>query len=211
MSWKEELIQNIKDHLEGYTACHDFYHGERVLNNALKIAKKIECDPDILFAAALTHDVGYKNIKNDDNNHHKYSMGLAKKWLIETDFPKEKIEAVLEAIEHHDNHAWGHDPKELGSIEARIVQDADRIDALGAVGIARITYYYGERGFPIVSPAEIPQTNKVWINHSLLELIRRDTLRKWEHLNFEYSKEISAHLNKFAEDYYNQLKKELTE
>jgi len=211
MNWQVKLEKKIKEYLKGYTACHDFYHLDRVRGNAMKIAKKVECDKEVLEAAALLHDSGYKNHEDDDKNHYKYSMKIAKKWLPEVGFPKEKINGVLEAIRLHDNYCWEENGEKSNSTEVKIIQDSDRIDALGAIGIVRMAYYFGERGYPIYNDKPMPDTKAVWINHSLLNQTERESMKKWENMNFEISKKISKDKNEFLKLFHKQLKKELLE
>lgn len=160
-TWQKKLEGMIKDYLKGYTACHDFYHLERVKDTALKIAKTIDCDREVLIAAVLLHDTGYKDHEDDDKNHNKYSIEIAKKWLPEVGFPDSKLNDVMEAIRLHDNCVWGHNGETTDHIETKILQDADRIDSLGAVGLTRIAYYFGERGFPIVTSKPVPESKEV--------------------------------------------------
>jgi uncharacterized protein len=137
-------------------------------------------------------------------------MKIAEKWLKEIDFPKEKISEVVEAIRLHDNLHWDINGEKTCHTETMIIQDADRIEALGAIGIARLVYFYGEHGYPIYNPAKIKKTKRVWLNHSLPDQIRRDTMKKWENLNFDYSKNISQKRNQFLERFYQELKIELS-
>lgn len=208
--WEDELKKKIRNYLKGYTACHDYYHLQRVQNYALEIAEKIDCDKDVLRAAALLHDIGYRYHEKDPENHHLYGMKIAKKWLKEIDFPQEKIPDVLEAIRLHDNLHWDINGEKTNHIETMIIQDADRIEALGAIGIARLTYYFGEHGYPIYNSAKIKRTKRIWLDHSLLDQLRRDALKKWENLNFVYAKKISKKRNKFLERFYQELKTELS-
>lgn len=209
-NWLKKLETRIRSYLQGYTACHDYYHHKRVKNYSLEIAEKVKCNKDVLVAAALLHDVGYKDHEKDDQNHHLYSMEIASKWLKEINFPQNKIPDVLEAIRLHDNFHWDDDGEKTSHVETMIIQDADRIDAMGAIGVARLIYYYGERGYPIYSPSKLKKIKKVWLNHSLLDQIKRDPMKKWENFNFNYSKKISERRHKLLKDFYQELKMELS-
>jgi uncharacterized protein len=136
-------------------------------------------------------------------------MEIAKKWLPTVGFPKEKISDVIEAIRLHDNFHWDENGETSSHTASLIIQDADRIDALGAIGIARIIYYYGEKKYPIYNPDAVPESKKIWLNHSLLDQIKRDPMKKWENMNFEFSKKISNEKHKFLTSFYNSLKDEL--
>lgn len=207
--WQEKLEEKIKTYLDGYTACHDFFHMNRVKNWALKIAQEIDCDKEILVAAALLHDVGYKDHEDDDDNHHLYSMEIAKVWLSEVGFPKNKIHDVLESIRLHDNMGLV-EKVDTNHTETKIIQDADRIDSMGAIGLVRITYYYGERGLPIYSDKPvIEDPKKLWLDHSLLDQFQRDSLKMYERLNYPISIKLTEKRHRFMINFYEEFKKEL--
>jgi len=206
--WQFKLESKIKKYLENSGGCHDYWHAVRVKENARQIASKIKCDFDILSAAALLHDVGYHG--NDKHKlHFIYSMKLAKKWLPEVGFPKSKMKDTPEAIRLHDNYSWGHNYEPTDRTEAKIIQDADRIDALGVIGIVRVAYFFGEKKFPIYNSKPLSKSNEVWLNHSLIDQLRREPMQKWSHLNFEYSKKISKKRFELFKKVYNELRKEI--
>ncbi len=210
-NWQNILEKKVKEYLDGYSACHDYWHLCRVRDNALEIAEEIESDVDVLIAAALLHDVGYKGNEHNSQNHFLYSMEIAKEWLPEIGFPKEKIPSVLEAIRLHDNYYWEDGGERTNHTESLIIQDADRIDAIGVIGTTRIIYYFGEKGYPIFSQESAPKSSKVLQNHDLIDQIARSTLKKWHYLNYDISKKISKNSNDFATKYYELLKNNLNE
>lgn len=211
MSWQQKLELKIKDYLCGYSACHDYWHLFRVRNHAMKIASEVSADCEILEASALLHDIGYRFHETDDKNHEKYSIKIAKQWLPEVGFPKEKIADVCEVIRLHDDYHRGDQAEKTDHIETKIIQDADKIEAMGAIGIARLTYFFGEKGFPIYDDAPVPEVKTIWLNHDLLDQIHRDAMQKFDLLHFGISRKISKSRHKFLEKYYEELKMELIE
>ena len=138
------LINKIKRYseklMEDSLPGHNFLHISRVYNNAVIIAKKEKADLLVVEAAALLHDVGRKyELENPKINHADKSAELALPFLKKlaklkkSGFPSEKIPAVLYAIRNH-RFTKGIVPETL---EARVLQDADKLDALGAIGIMR--------------------------------------------------------------------------
>ena len=141
------LIQKIKVFAEkimqDYPPGHNFLHIMRVHELAKHIAKKEKADLLIVEAAALLHDIGRKyELINPKINHADKSAELALPFLRmlskngknkKTCFPEDKIPAVLYAIRNH-RFTKGITPD---TIEARVLQDADKLDALGAAGIMR--------------------------------------------------------------------------
>ena len=113
---------------------HDYSHIMRVYNNAQKIAKREKVNARLILAAVLLHDI-VQFPKSDPRNKtaSKKSAILAKKILQKYDFTESEIKIICDAIRDH-SYSRGKIPKTL---EGKVLQDADRLDALGAIGIAR--------------------------------------------------------------------------
>jgi len=164
---------------------HDIEHVIRVTKIAEYIAKKEGANVEIVRKAAELHDIA-----RDKSNHAIESAKLARKILESEEYNKEFINAVSHAIEAH-SFSSGVEPKTL---EAKILSDADKIDAIGAIGIARAFLFSGERGRSI-----------------------RDTLRHFEEkllklkdlLHTETAKKLAERRHKILEEFYNELKREL--
>jgi uncharacterized protein len=123
----------IKKKLEN-DAAHDFEHVMRVLKNAKMIARKEKADLKIITAAVLLHDlVTYPKSDPRSKNSSSESAIKSKKFLKKHGFSQDKIEIISDAIRDH-SFSRGVIPRTL---EGKILQDADRLDALGAIGIAR--------------------------------------------------------------------------
>ncbi len=136
----EELVKNVmsKDPVHGYP------HVLRVRDLALWIASKYEgVDKEALEIAALLHDIARNSSARSE--HAMKSAKVAESLLKAMGYPESKIRLVTEAIATH-SYSGGGEPK---SLEAKILSDADKLDALGAVGIARVLMYsaYVGRGF----------------------------------------------------------------
>jgi len=135
MGWQETFERIASELMKDPT--HDFEHAKRVCSISIHLAREENADEEILRAAALLHDVGHSL---DEKDHEKKSLEIAASLLDMTDFPKEKKEKVLECIREH-RFSKG---EQAMSLEAQILQDADRLDAIGAVGIARCFLWSGE-------------------------------------------------------------------
>jgi len=111
---------------------HDWEHIERVYRLAVYIAEQENADIFIVGMAALMHDIGH--LSTDTSLHHAdLSMSMASELLLTYDVSAATREAILHAIEAH-SFSLGIEPRTL---EAQVVRDADRLDALGAIGILR--------------------------------------------------------------------------
>jgi uncharacterized protein len=135
MGWQETFEKIAGELMKNPT--HDFEHAQRVCAISIRLAREEHADEDVVKAAALLHDVGYSL---DEKEHEGKSIEVARSLLDMTDFPKEKKEKVLQCIREH---RFSKGEKAM-SLEAEILQDADRLDAIGAVGIARCFLWSGE-------------------------------------------------------------------
>jgi uncharacterized protein len=148
-SWHPRLVA-LAQAAPGMDGAHDTNHLHRVWRNAgLLLDDYPEADALVVLAGCYLHDL--VNVPKNDPERHLASRKaalLASRQLAELDFPPNKLAAVAHAIESHSFSA-GIRPE---TIEARIVQDADRLDALGAVGLARLFYTAGRMGSALAHP-----------------------------------------------------------
>jgi len=129
-SIKKEVIKIMNN-----DPAHDFEHVMRVYHNAQKITKKEKANQKLVLAAALLHDIvsypkSSKRSKFSSVDSAKKSKSILKKYT----FSNEEISIICDAIEDH-SFSQNRIPR---TIEGKILQDADRLDALGAIGIARV-------------------------------------------------------------------------
>ena len=187
----EELINRaieyIRELFDGNAGGHDAAHSIRVYRNALQIAEKESaCDLTVVSMAALLHDVDDHKLFDTENN------ANARVFLERNAVPDDSIEeicAVINAVSFSRNRG-----KHPDTIEAKIVQDADRLDALGAIGIARTFAYGGEHGRSI--------EESVQHFYDKLFLIK-------DELNTVSAREIASKRHEFLEAYISELKDEL--
>ena len=148
-----QLIEIIKEKVKPYykdLGGHGFDHIERVYNLALTLAKnENDVDLDVIKLSCLLHDVA--RLKEDNKeclDHSEEGAKMAQKMLEEEDFPQDKIDHVKECIITH-RYSKNRKPK---TKEAKILQDADNLEALGAICIARVFVYNGFHRLPIYDP-----------------------------------------------------------
>jgi len=153
------LIENTKNfvqqQLAGAEGGHDWFHILRVYNNALLIARGEDCNVTVVELGALLHDVADSKFYDGDET---VGPRLAWKFLEGQQVPEEIIIQVVNIIENI-SFKGGNFEKKYHSTELDIVQDADRLDALGAIGIARTFNYGGFKNRPMYDPAIAPNLN----------------------------------------------------
>lgn len=148
---KEFVKQQLKDAEGG----HDWFHIERVYNNAMLIAKGEECNLTVVQLGALLHDIADSKFHNGDET---VGSKVARKFLEEQNVDEATIAHVVNII-NNISFKGGNFEKKFNSPELEIVQDADRLDALGAIGIARAFNYGGFKNRVLYNPEIAPQLN----------------------------------------------------
>ncbi|MDR2908361.1 MAG: HD domain-containing protein [Oscillospiraceae bacterium] len=151
---KKEEYARIESFMLGAMkdSAHDPWHVYRVLWLAIEIAQEEEgVDTDILIAACLLHDVGREaQLRNPELCHAAEGAGIAFDFLLKTGWEEERARSVADCVASH-RYRSGNPP---GSVEARILFDADKLDVTGAMGIARTLVYAGRTDVPIYSANE---------------------------------------------------------
>lgn len=130
---------------------HDWFHVDRVRRLALMIGEKEGSDPFVTEMAALLHDLDDWKIAGKDSR----SLKKAEEWLTRMQVSHAQSKAILEVIEEVSFKGAGIQTP-VRSLEAAVVQDADRLDAIGAIGIARTFAYGGHKNRLIYDPAVAP-------------------------------------------------------
>lgn len=154
-----EIINNtivfVKKQLQHSEGGHDWFHIERVYKNAIAIASTEECDITIVMLGALLHDIADSKFHDGDE-----SIGpiIAKEFLKNQSVSNEIIQHVVAIIENC-SFKGGNFESKFNSKELEIVQDADRLDAIGAIGIARTFNYGGFKNRPLYDPEIAPNLN----------------------------------------------------
>jgi uncharacterized protein len=156
---EEEFYERLKEKILPYFKSddgHGFDHTERVYRNALKISDEEDIDIDIIKASALLHDIARcKETEENGICHAEEGSRIAKEILEEMNFPQEKIQKVLHCIRVH-RFSKG---LKAETREAEILQDADRLDALGAMILIRMIQNALKYNLPIHDP-KIPIKEK---------------------------------------------------
>ena len=159
IGFKMTIINNtilfVKNQLSNAEGGHDWFHIERVYKNALLIAEEEECDLTVVKLAALLHDIADSKFHNGDE-----SVGpKTARTFLESQNVSEAIISHVIAIIENISFKGGNFEKQFHSKELEIVQDADRLDAIGAIGIARTFNYGGFKNRPLYNPNIQPNLN----------------------------------------------------
>ncbi|SDR94797.1 HD domain-containing protein [Christiangramia echinicola] len=151
----DNTIKFVKETLEGAEGGHDWFHIERVLNNSRLIAKGEEADLEIVELGALLHDIADSKFHDGDET---VGPKVASEFLKTQNVSEETIVHVVKIIQNI-SFKGGNTDQKFTSLELDIVQDADRLDAIGAIGIARCFNYGGFKGRALYDPEIEPNLN----------------------------------------------------
>ena len=210
----EKTINFVKEKLEGAEAGHDWFHIERVWKLSKKISEKEGGNLEIIELSAVLHDIADPKFHNGDET---LATKISSEFLKSIKVEENIINQVLYIIENisFKNREESH---QNPSLELQIVQDADRLDAIGAIGIAR-TFNFG--GFknnlmyhPDIQPKlnmskeEYKKSNGTTINHFYEKLLLLKDL-----MNTETAKKIASERHdfmlKFLDEFYKEWKVEI--
>ncbi|MFC7783629.1 MULTISPECIES: HD domain-containing protein [unclassified Rossellomorea] len=149
----DKCVDFLKHEYLGESTGHDWYHLDRVRKSALMIAREENVSNTyIIELAALLHDV--PDEKFVDKQEGKKRLDHIISLLALSEKEKELLKTIIYSISYKGGHE-----AELTSLDARIVRDADRLDAIGAIGIARTFAYGGKKGQPIYTPDSIVRSD----------------------------------------------------
>ncbi|MFY8182089.1 MAG: HD domain-containing protein [Flavobacterium sp.] len=206
MSIIDNTILFVRQKLENAEAGHDWFHIERVYKNALLIAQDEVCDIQIVKLGALLHDIADSKFNDGDET---IGPKVARAFLESQKVSEEIIVHVVNIIENI-SFKGGNFEKKFNSIELEIVQDADRLDAIGAIGIARTFNYGGFKNRQLYNPEIAPKLNMSkeeykkseapTINHFYEKLL----LLK-DKINTKTGKQLAQERHKFMELFLSQF------
>ena len=201
-----KTILFVKEKLENAEGGHDWFHIERVYKNALHIANGEVCDATVVKLGALLHDIADSKFHNGDET---IGPKIAREFLESEKVDQATIQHVINIIENI-SFKGGNTEKLFSSIELDIVQDADRLDAIGAIGIARAFNYGGFKNRSLHNPniapnlhmskEEYKNSQAPTINHFYEKLL----LLK-DKMNTETGKKIAQERHRYMEDFLSQF------
>ena len=216
---QEKIIQNsitfVKETLKNAEGGHDWFHIERVFKNAILISKEEKVDIFVVSLAALLHDNADPKFYNGDET---IGPKVAKEFLETQKVDEKTINHVINIIKHisfknsFDTKTSSSQVKRkhFTSKELEVVQDADRLDAIGAIGIARCFNYGGFKNRTLYNPEILPNLNMTkeeyknsnapTINHFYEKLL----LLK-DKMNTVSGKKIAKNRHQFMETFLNQF------
>lgn len=206
---KEQVLESAREWArsvhEQDASGHDFWHIIRVANNARTIAEHTGANSFLCELTAYLHDIADEKItSNPETSKQQIIQFLETKRMSPDD-----IHHIIEIISTM-SYKGGANTQPMRTLEGQVVQDADRLDAIGAIGIARVMAYSGDKGRPIHDPtiavrekmtvAEYRSSRGTGINHFYEKLLKLKDL-----MNTDYAKKLAEGRHQFMEEFLNQF------
>ncbi|MCW1296805.1 MAG: HD domain-containing protein [Candidatus Parvarchaeota archaeon] len=202
----KKTAEFVKKKLSSEPTGHDWWHTYRVWKMALKIAKYEQgVDLFVVQIAALLHDI-------EDWKFNDTGLKLTKRWLRRMNIDEKKISQICEIIKNI-SFKGAFVKSKVSTKEGMIVQDADRLDAIGAIGIARTFAYGGHKGVEIYNPKIKPKKHKSFvaykrsrsptINHFYEKLLLLKNM-----MNTKTAKKVAIERHKFMKKFLHQFFRE---
>ncbi|HLV24638.1 MAG TPA: HD domain-containing protein [Moheibacter sp.] len=179
----------IKNQFSGEGTGHDYFHIQRVVKVARKIASEENADLFLVELSAWLHDVGDYKLNDGIDK----SEELISEFLNELNLPQETISKTIEIVSQV-SFSKG---KTAGTLEAKIVQDADRLDAIGAIGLARVFAYGGSKNREIWNPENPEMTT---VQHFYDKLLKLKDL-----MNTNSARKIAEERHLFMEEFLKKF------
>jgi uncharacterized protein len=219
----DEKIEKIKEIVENelaFCSAHNFDHVMRVYNLALHLAENEDVDLDVIKAAALLHDIGGKKEVDDPTgktDHAIESAKMAEPILNNLGYSKDKIKHIQDCIISH-RYRTENKPQ---TKEAKIVFDADKLETVGAIGIARAFVWVGRNNAHIYKNADIDEYAKEnlggKINGRIQDKTKHSPQINWEtkdkhilnYLYTEKAKQVAKDRMIFSENFFKRLENEI--
>lgn len=206
MNLIDKTILFVKQQLQNAEGGHDWFHIERVYKNAILIAQEEDCDLTVVKLGALLHDIADSKFHVGDE---EIGPKTARNFLESENVSEEIIEHVVQIIKNI-SFKGGNFERTFFSKELEIVQDADRLDALGAIGIARTFNYGGFKNRVLYNPSIAPKLNmskeeyknsdSPTLNHFYEKLL----LLK-DKMNTKTGKKLAQERHRFMEKFLSQF------
>jgi uncharacterized protein len=193
---EKEIVSNVRNYAYENSEkddIHGFLHVERVYNLCLQIGKELGANLLVLKISALLHDIGRKNknIASHNKNHAEISAEMALKFMKSLDFKisQNDAENIIHSIRSH-SFSNNVNPRTL---EAKILSDVDKLDALGAIGLYRTI------GYTVKNQGGVDQ---------VIEHLGTKIIKLKDQLYLDISKQMAVERNKIILDFYGKIKKE---
>ena len=199
------LREKVKDYFSGDASGHNIDHLERTLNYALYLQSKEGGDKIVVAISAFIHDI--HRIMGAEQKRFvspKESLVVVEEFIKDLDISPQQKNHILYAIEHHEEYGFSDGGVQVRDIESKILQDADNLDAIGAIGLYRTIQYGMAHNVKIYDPSVPLYTNAYKEGDddaSTIHHINNKLLRLGDYMNTKTAKKMAKKKNKIMRDF----------
>ncbi|WP_049925435.1 HD domain-containing protein [Halopiger goleimassiliensis] len=207
------IAERMAEQLALDSSGHDVHHAWRVFSLGRRMADEEGADGLIVGAAALTHDL-HRVVGGEEFVHPRETLPTVREILDDAGVPAAHVEEVCHCVAVHEEYGfdYGHgDERGADTLEAAVLQDADNLDAIGAVGIARAFAFGGAHGHPLWDRDPAP----AWVDweadetgDSTLEHFEEKLLHLREDMNTETGRRIAERRHEFLVTFRDRFERE---
>jgi uncharacterized protein len=211
----ERVAREMAVHLDGDDSGHDLHHLWRVNRLGTRIAEAEGADPEVVGVAALVHDL--HRVRGDGFTHPEETIPEIREILADASVPESLHDSVCHCVAVHEEYDFEDDPRVAETLEAEVLQDADNLDAIGAVGVARAFQFGGAHG-NLMWDADRPLPDDEAYEKdagidddapgSTYHHIHAKLLRLHENMNTETGRERAAERHAFLEEFAERFEAE---
>ncbi|MFC3477948.1 HD domain-containing protein [Halobacterium litoreum] len=212
----DRVADEMAAHLDGDASGHDMHHAWRVHRLGTRIAREEGADERVVGAAALVHDL--HRVRGDGFTHPEETLSEVRDILAEADAPEGIVDPVCHCVAVHEEYGFEDDPANAETVEAEVLQDADNLDAIGAVGVARAFQFGGAHDNLMWAPDRpLPGDEDAYEKDagidddapgSTYHHFHSKLLRLHENMNTEAGREIAAERHAFLEEFAERFESE---
>jgi uncharacterized protein len=210
--YRAKLRTQMEERLRDNESSHDIYHHDRVANLGQHIQKAEGGEPWVIVASGLVHDI-HRAMEKPGGGivNPRDSLPTIREMLEEITFPPDLIPRVLRCVEHHEEYTKTGVDGTPFDIETKVLQDADRLDAIGAIGIGRTFTYMGSHGLPMWLP-EIPLLDGKYDSTkrdiSTLHHLKNKLLKLGEGMHTKTAQEMARERHEYLQGFFDRFLKE---
>lgn len=192
-------VATAYEKMDPYDPCHDVFHVERVVRNARLLARAEGADEDVCASAAWLHDL--------DRTGARDALGDARAHLAAIGAPADFAARVLEAVERHKDKSFAPGGKRPMSLEAQVLGDADKLEAIGAIGIARAFSFGGLKARALWdgAPTDVPEVYVSGKMGTTIQHFYDKLLRLQADFNTETGRRLGAERSAFLRTFLDQF------
>jgi len=202
------IREKISEKFSLEDSVHDISHHERVMQNSLRISESEGGDKEILAAAAMTHDI--HRLSSDGYRSPEESLEDVRDILESSKLNESKIDKAIQCVKFHDDYNFSGENR-ASTLNQKILQDADNLDAMGAVGVARAFAFGGRKSQPFNLEDEVKSQiyDPSEFSGSVIGHFHEKLFKLKQNMNTDTARKIADNGHDFMKEFVERFQKEI--